>query len=168
MGDNTWFWHADHDDCSSSQVKSDQCSDKHGLQVDGESVTVYGLKVEHMYENLVQWNGNNGSVFFFQSELPYHAPSFGSSGYTGYYVDPRVTLHRGVALGVYIVFDQMQNVTAFRVPPGLDLENILGWCITGSTSQFANLVCVGSQCYTGDCSNRKCRMANLPRTAMMA
>jgi len=157
--DNTWLWHADHDDCG---TKSDQSIDNHGLLVDGESVTAYGLKVEHTYDNLVQWNAEDGTVFFYQSELPYHQPSFGSSGHSGYVVAPGVKRHRAAALGVYIIFDQVQHVTAFQLPPSVDVKNILAWCITGSASQFDHLVCVDSQCYPGDCSYNQCRLQSIP------
>jgi len=162
--DNTWLWHADHDACGG---KSDQCTDQHGLLVDGDAVTAYGLKVEHTYKSLVHWNGNAGSVYFYQSELPYYDSSFGSDGFAGYFVDPSVTEHHGVALGVYIIFDQVKGVTAFRVPAGVDLQNIVGWVVTEpDTSQFENLICIGSQCYSGDCSGNKCRMGRLPSSAM--
>lgn len=163
--DNTWLWHADHDDCGGS---SDQAYSAHGLQVDGDSVIAYDLKVEHTMNNLVQWNGDNGQVYFYQSELPYHQPNFGSSGFTGYYVNPAVRQHTARALGVYIVMDQMQQVTAFRVPGKLDIQNIVGWVITGSHSQFAHLICIGDQCYDGDCSSNQCRMGNLPGDLLIA
>lgn len=171
--DNTWMWHADHDVCSPvgadglQHKLSDECYDEHGLQVDGQNVTVYGLKVEHQYGNLVQWNGEAGTVFFYQAELPYHVPTFGSDGFTGYFVNPSVTSHYGVALGVYIIYEEMTNVTAFRVPAGVDLENILAWCITGKATQFEHLACVGAACYPGDCSYNQCRLASLPSSLMV-
>jgi len=170
--DNTWFWHADHDDCTDDPTQgaygdthpylSDQCYDQNGLLVNGDQVVVYGLKVEHTLGNLVQWNGEEGEVYFFQSELPYHNPGFGAAGFVGYRVADGVRKHSGVGLGVYIIFDEMTNVTAFRVPPEVNLTNILAWCITGPATQFADLVCVGSDCFTGNCDYNQCRLPSLP------
>ncbi len=46
----------------------------HGLVVSGDSVTAYGLAVEHTLNDLVQWNGNDGATYFYQSELPWVPP----------------------------------------------------------------------------------------------
>ena len=72
--DNTWFWHADHDDCGSA---SDRSYSAHGLVVNGDDVVVYGLSSEHQMDDLVLWTGDRGRVYFFQSELPYNDNSFG-------------------------------------------------------------------------------------------
>jgi hypothetical protein len=40
-------------------------------QVNAPHVTAYGLAVEHTLRDLVQWNGDHGRVYFYQSELPY-------------------------------------------------------------------------------------------------
>jgi len=37
-------------------------------------VTAYGLFVEHYQKFEVIWNGNGGSVIFFQNEMPYDPP----------------------------------------------------------------------------------------------
>ena len=65
--DHLWLWHADHDDCGGA---SDSCYSGHGILVEGNDVMGYGLKVEHTMNNLLQWNGERGTVYFFQSELP--------------------------------------------------------------------------------------------------
>jgi hypothetical protein len=155
--DNTWMWHADHDDCDGV---SDSCVDRNGLVVDGSDVIVYGLKAEHMFDDHVLWTGENGQAFFFQCELPYHQPNFGTSGKVGYHVADHVQQHHGVALGVYIIFDQLQHGTAFRAPPSASFENLLAWCITGAATQFDNLLCVGSDCQLGTCSYNQCRLAS--------
>jgi hypothetical protein len=157
--DNTWMWHADHDDCGGV---SDSCVDAHGLVVDANDTVVYGLKAEHMFDDHVLWNGENGQAFFFQCELPYHQPNFGTSGKVGYHVADHVQQHHGVALGVYIVFDQLQHGTAFRAPASAGFENLLAWCITGAVTQFDNLLCEGnsSNCQLGSCSYNQCRLAS--------
>jgi hypothetical protein len=59
----------DHDDCGGA---SDRCYSQTGLQMYGDRAIVYGLFVEHEMGDLTQWFGNNGTVFLYQSELPYH------------------------------------------------------------------------------------------------
>jgi len=154
--DNTWMWHADHDDCDGV---SDSCLDQNGLVVDARDVIVYGLKAEHMFDDHVLWNGENGTAVFFQCELPYHQPNFGTSGKVGYHVADHVQEHHGVALGVYIVFDQLTHGLAFQAPPSASFENIMSWCITGAVTQFDNLLCQGSDCQTGSCTYNQCRLA---------
>jgi hypothetical protein len=152
--DNTWMWHADHDECDG---RSDVSVDKHGLLVDGDDIIAYGLKAEHMLDNHVHWNGQNGRTYFYQCELPYNAPDFGPSGKVGYHVAHSV-LHEGWALGVYIIFDQLQHATAFRAPPSAHFHNLLAWSITGSAGQFEHLLCIGDDCISGECSFNQCRL----------
>ena len=46
-----------------------------GVVVNGDDVTAYGLFVEHYQKYEVIWNGNHGTVVFFQNEMPYDPPS---------------------------------------------------------------------------------------------
>eukprot|EP00929_Paragymnodinium_shiwhaense_P105880 TRINITY_DN7093_c0_g2_i8.p1 TRINITY_DN7093_c0_g2~~TRINITY_DN7093_c0_g2_i8.p1 ORF type:complete len:492 (-),score=86.80 TRINITY_DN7093_c0_g2_i8:121-1596(-) len=94
--DNSWIWHADHDDC---QGASDEAFSGHGLLVNGADVTVYGLKVEHTMRTMVQWNGEGGKTYFYQSEFPYNQPTFGVDGYNSYRVAPDVKHHEAMGLG---------------------------------------------------------------------
>ena len=45
------------------------------MVVNGDDVTAYGLFVEHYQKTEVQWTGNDGTVVFFQNEMPYDPPS---------------------------------------------------------------------------------------------
>lgn len=67
--DNTWLWRADHS--VKGLVKNGENPVDTGLRVNGNDVIGYGLKCEHTLKNLLEWNGNNGQTFFFQSEFPY-------------------------------------------------------------------------------------------------
>lgn len=104
--DHTWLWRADHGE----GVGWDSNPAAHGLWVEGEDVTVYGLFVEHFQQAQVVWRGNGGRVYFFQSELPYDPPtqaawrSPGARGHPAYLVDPAVTRHEAWGLGIYSVF----------------------------------------------------------------
>ncbi len=105
--DNSWLWRADHGAGADWNTnKSDS-----GIIVNGDNVTVYGLFVEHHEKYQTLWNGNGGSVYFYQSELPYDPPSQGAwmsspteNGYPSYKVADTVTSHHGAGLGVYAFF----------------------------------------------------------------
>lgn len=83
---------------------------KNGLIVNGDNVTVYGLFCEHFQEYQTLWNGNNGKVYFYQSEMPYDPPTVDSwkhgsvGGYASYKVSDKVTSHEAWGLGIYCVF----------------------------------------------------------------
>jgi len=149
--ENIWAWHADHDDCGGSTIASDSCNSQHGLVVQGSNVVVYGLKAEHTFDTIVQWNGENGQVYMFQAELPYHSGGYTSAG--AYNVAPNVKQHKGVGHGVYQIATYTID-TGFRVPPTADMTNVFVWCITGPVSRFRSVMCSSASgmngCATGD------------------
>ena len=61
--DHTWLWRADHD--VGGSVYSSKNYVENGLQVNADNVRAYGLFSEHNLGDLVQWNGNNGEVYFY-------------------------------------------------------------------------------------------------------
>ena len=67
--DNVWLWRADHGVKGLVYNSSNYCAT--GLVVDGSNVTAYGVAVEHTLADLLQWNGDDGRLFFYQSEFPY-------------------------------------------------------------------------------------------------
>ncbi len=143
--DNTWFWHADHDDCGTA---SDASFSKHGLVVTGAETRVYGLFVEHMFADLLQWSGEAGEVYFFQSELPYHQPSFNG---VGYHVAANVKTHTCLGVGVYAI-SGISNVVAIRLPFNATARNMFAWHINSPEADaFASVVCTGpddsARCY---------------------
>jgi hypothetical protein len=72
--DNTWLWRADHTDGGGGDdalVKGGDNACKNGLVVNGDSVFAYGLAAEHTTESNVVWNGDDGTVFFYQAEIMY-------------------------------------------------------------------------------------------------
>ncbi len=101
--DEIWLWRADH--WSGGNVYNGDNPCHVGLVVNGDNVTIYSLAVEHALTDLVQWNGEGGRVYFYQSELPYDVNStYGTSGYVSYRVSPSVTSHNGYGIGVYSFF----------------------------------------------------------------
>ena len=148
--DNTWFWHADHDDCNTG---SDASLSKHGLVVRGAETRVYGLFNEHMFDDLLQWYGEAGEVYLYQSELPYHLTSFRG---VGYHVDPNVTTHTCLGVGVYAI-SGISNVVAIRLPSNATARNMFAWHINAPEAEsFSSIVCSGpddsAKCYKAvDC-----------------
>ncbi len=123
--DNLWLWRADHGDGVDWYNGNPS---KHGLIVDGDDVTMYGLFVEHFLEYQTMWNGNGGRVYFYQSELPYDVPNQGAwthdgiNGYATYKVADGVTTHEAWGLGAYCVFyNNVKEENAFSTP---SLENV--------------------------------------------
>jgi hypothetical protein len=104
--DNTWLWRADHG--NGVGWYKNKCAN--GLIVNGNSVTIYGLFNEHFQEYQTLWNGNNGKVYFYQSEMPYDTPTIDAwkhdakFGYASYKVSDKVTSHEAWGVGVYCVF----------------------------------------------------------------
>ncbi|HLV99980.1 MAG TPA: hypothetical protein VKT82_15025 [Ktedonobacterales bacterium] len=69
--DDLWLWRADH----GTGVRWTTNTATNGLIVNGNNVTAYGLFVKHYQQYQVIWNGNGGSTYFFQNEMPYDAPN---------------------------------------------------------------------------------------------
>lgn len=136
--DHTWIWRADH----GAGVGWNQNPSAHGLWVNGNDVTIYGLFVEHYQNYQTVWNGNGGRVYFYQSEIPYDPPSQASwnsttgRGFAAYKVADHVTSHEAWGLGVYSVFTN-PNIfleRAFEVPnnPNVRMHNMITACLGGN------------------------------------
>lgn len=104
IGDNFWIWRADHWD----GVGWNKNTADTGIIINGDNATFYGLFVEHFQKYQTVWNGDGGTTYFYQSELPYDVPDAASwspdgvtGGYASYYVSDNVTSHTAYALGVY-------------------------------------------------------------------
>ena len=104
--DHIWLWRADH----GNGVGWSKNKGANGLIVNGNNVTVYGLFNEHFQEYQTLWNGNNGRVYFYQSEMPYDPPTADAwkhddiNGYASYKVSDNVTNHEAWGIGIYNVF----------------------------------------------------------------
>jgi len=114
IGDNLWLWRADHHVAGLVMDSMNPCD--HGLVVDGDHVTMYGLAVEHTLKDLTQWSGDHGRTYFYQSELPYDVgQDFGDAGYVGYRVNDTVSAHSAYGVGVYHFFRDFE----VTVPRGI-------------------------------------------------
>ncbi len=148
IGDNFWLWRADHG-AGATWTGNPSYS---GLVVNGDDVTIYGLFCEHHEQFQTLWNGNWGRVYFYQSELPYDAPSQaawshdGVNGYASYKVADSVTSHQAYGLGVYGVFTKSTTTCfdTFEAPtnsPQVNLHDIINVYITGeSGSEMTHVI----------------------------
>ena len=123
--DNIWSWRADH----GNGVGWTENTADTGLIVNGDNVTAYGLFAEHYQKYEVIWNGNGGTVIFFQNEMPYDPPSQaawmeapGVNGWAAFKVADSVTSFHGYGMGSYSFFNQGVDIfaaNAFEVPATL-------------------------------------------------
>ncbi|NDH69409.1 MAG: hypothetical protein EBY22_16210, partial [Gammaproteobacteria bacterium] len=120
IGDDIWIWRADHD--NNGQVLWNQNLSDTGLIVNGDNVTMYGLAVEHFQKIQTIWDGENGTTYFYQSEIPYHMPqSF--TGSASYEVGATVKVHHAYGLGVYMFLNDNSNAV---IPSAIETPNASG------------------------------------------
>jgi hypothetical protein len=122
--DHTWIWRADHG--NGVGWEKNRCAN--GLIVNGDNVTIYGLFNEHFQEYQTIWNGNNGRVYFYQSEMPYDPPTTeswkhdGVNGYASYKVSAAVKSHEAWGIGIYNVFYDAPVIVDNAIETPLNLE----------------------------------------------
>jgi hypothetical protein len=166
--DDVWAWRADHGANASVTGPQGQVGAgwtynqaNTGLVVTGNNVTAYGLAVEHYQQNEVVWSGNNGTVVFFQNELPYDAPSQTAwqtspvqPGYPSFLVTNNVQSFNGYGMASYVVFiytnATLWDSAAFEAPqnPGVQFTDTMDLFIS-STCQV-NADCFNSSQSGGD------------------
>jgi len=137
IGDHLWIWRADHGDREHGKVHVGwtESRGEHGLVVNGDGVTCYGLFVEHFQGWQTVWNGERGRTFFYQNELPYDPPSQAAwradsdRGWAAYKVADHVRHHEAVGMGVYANFTADPSIvlaSAVEVPdtPDVRVRNV--------------------------------------------
>jgi len=123
--DHIWLWRADH----GNGVGWDKNRAANGLIVNGDDVTIYGLFNEHFQEYQTLWNGNNGRVYFYQSEMPYDPPSADAwkhddtNGYASYKVADHVKTHEAWGIGIYNVFYDAPVIVDNAIETPVHLED---------------------------------------------
>lgn len=138
-GDNFWIWRADHSD----QVGWKLNTARNGLIVNGDNVRIVALMVEHFQEYQTIWNGNNGEIVMYQSEIPYDVPMANewmsdesTLGYSSIYVDKSVTEFKGSGIGIYAYNRDTVAplISAMTVPdaPGVSVTNIITVILNGN------------------------------------
>ena len=145
--DHTWIWRADH----GNGVAWEKNRGKNGLIVNGENVVIYGLFNEHFQEYQTLWNGENGKVYFYQSELPYDPPTVeswkhdGIGGYASYKVADHVKRHEAWGLGIYNVFYKAPVIVNNTIETPLSVEKdihhkIIFWLNGNKQSLIKNVI----------------------------
>lgn len=129
IGDHFWLWRADHG--VGTEWMDGQ--NKHGLIVNGDHVTIYGLFNEHFQAYQTLWNGEYGRTYFYQSEIPYRPPSNevwndnGKPGYASYKVADNVHHHEAYGLGIYSFFKGEPTVSNnVRLENAMEVPNHSG------------------------------------------
>jgi len=161
IGQNLWLWRADHDAQSGTDpnpendlVPANIDQAQYGLIVNGNDVTMNGLFVEHFQNYLTVWNGQNGHVNFYQSELPYVLPEGDSAsnpsvtcstpdGEITYqaetcpslYITKHATGFRGNGLGVYSYFAKQKIVAASAIEVAAGAQDV---SITHAVTRWLN------------------------------
>jgi hypothetical protein len=145
--DDVWAWRADH----GNGVGWTSNTANTGVIVNGDNAIAYGLFVEHYQQYEVIWNGNGGTVIFFQNEMPYDPPSQAAwmestdvDGWAAFKVSDSVTSFNGYGMGSYSFFNQGVNIyaaNAFEVPttlPPASMNDLL--TIFLSTAGFGGIL----------------------------
>jgi hypothetical protein len=118
VGDNLWLWRADHGALGPNekanypeisplfwQTEEHEFRVETGAEFNGDDIHLFGLAVEHANGHQTLWNGERGSVQFYQCEFPYGAGhEFAYNEYRGYKVGSNVTTHEVHAPGIYSNF----------------------------------------------------------------
>lgn len=158
--DHVWLWRADH----GAGVGWDKNRCANGLVVNGRDVTVYGLFNEHFQEYQTLWNGENGRVYFYQSEMPYDPPTAdawkhdNTNGYASYKVADQVKEHHAWGVGIYNVFYNAPVIVdqAIETPEALEnniIHSVIFW-LNGNKESVVKSIINGKGQSIGN-SNRK-------------
>jgi hypothetical protein len=163
--DNIWIWRADHDDGDNSSVGWTVNPSANGLTVNGDDVFAYGLFVEHFQGFQTLWNGERGTLYFYQSEIPYDVPDQRSwrlnndGGYPAYKVSSNVKSHTAQGLGVYCFFTNAINLeNAIETPTaaGIKMNHMVTFFLNGNKSSTIKHIYNG----TGDAVTATQRKSN--------
>jgi hypothetical protein len=161
--DNSWLWRSD----DGAGVGWNQNMSNWGLIVNGDRVKAYGLFVEHFQQYQTLWNGNDGVLYFYQSEMPYDVPAQSSwqhggvNGYASYKVADMVTTHDARGLGVYCVFDSAvvsDNAVETPKTAGVSMQHIVTLRFGGASGSGINHIING----TGNAVNTSSMSARTP------
>ena len=111
--ENLWLWRADHDgtagnpECEAGIVGGTGSNRSNiGLRVKESAKAVFiGLASEHNLQYNVLWEGSDGEVYFYQSELVYCPPAGGNTfPYPAFAIGAQATPFTGRGMGIYSYF----------------------------------------------------------------
>lgn len=145
IGDNFWLWRADH----GNGVGWTKNVANNALEVNGDNCIIYALAGEHTQKDIIVWNGNNGSVYFYQSEMAYDG-GYGEADYENKVVSYRVNgkNHKAFGLGAYGFYgvpdeDLKKRAVvknAFVTPDDAKMENVYIMNASFSGGGFTNII----------------------------
>lgn len=102
--DNVWCWVADHYS-DGSYTKWDGARCRVGVHITGTNVICYGMFSEHNREVNLQWDGDGGEMYMFQSELNYFPPDQATADeMVSYKLGDSVKKHKIRGAGAYCFF----------------------------------------------------------------
>lgn len=140
--DNSWCWVADHN-ALNHYTGWDKAVCDTGVHVTGESVTCYGIFSEHNHNVNLNWSGNKGEMYMFQSEFNYFPKTKESfKGAVSYRVDPKVTSHKVRGAGAYCFFPCSDN-------PDTDIFALAGFMFPGDIVDYKTVFTVYLNGYGG-------------------
>lgn len=116
--DHIWCWRADHtgiEDHERSGVGPGNAVVNTAIVVNADHVTMFGVFAEHTLEEQIIWNGDNGRLFFQQTELPYDVA--GEWDYPGLKVTGQNFFGSGI--GIYSFFATNRNWHDVYGPPSV-------------------------------------------------
>ena len=161
--DHIWLWRADH----GTGVGWDKNKCANGLIVNGDNVTIYGLFNEHFQEYQTIWNGENGRVYMYQSEMPYDPPTVDSwkhgetYGYASYKVADDVKKHQAWGVGIYNVFYDAPVIVdqAIETPSAIEkrFHHIILFWLNGNKASLVKSI-INGKGGSIDYKNRKATM----------
>ena len=103
--DHIWCWRADHVgvlEDERSGLGPDKAKVDNAIVVNADNVTMFGVFAEHTLKEQIIWNGNQGRLFFQQTELPYDVA--GGWNFPGLKVTGQNFFGSGI--GIYSFFAQ--------------------------------------------------------------
>jgi hypothetical protein len=110
----------------------------------------YGLFVEHFQETQTIWNGKNGSIDFYQSELPYDPPSQDDwsdgtqKGYSSLLISKDASGFNAKGLGIYAAFINTSNWmyldnAILDQAKGTDLKHMITVYLNGNSDNWTGI-----------------------------
>lgn len=121
--------------------------------VNSDNVTAYGLFVEHLQGFQTLWLGNEGAVYFYQSECPYDVPNQaswtqnGENGYPSYQIGGSVTSHTGEGIGIYCNFNNVIHLNnAIETPSasGIKMNHLVTIWLNGAAGSSIDHIINGN------------------------
>ena len=150
IGDNLWLWRADHGDGVGWEINEAG----HGIEINGDDVTMVALMVEHFKKEQTIWRGQNGRCVMYQSEVPYDIPE--GEACSSFVVEDNVTAFTGTGIGIYL-YNRDATIpleSAMIVPdaPEVSVEHIIDVMLGNSHPGIHHVIneAGGSVVHTGE------------------